>query len=198
MRPGWYSHINNPRAVAYFDGAGWGPVTDGFALSPEIQRTVSPLLPGHPGAAAPFEMPASGGRRGIRAGWWWGIGGAAAAILLLAGLLLGNVFSQTGANADACSLYESASNDLSSAVKDQEAGILSQADVRAEFRALPERIKAAADAAHGDVLVEMQKSYRYAAAYQASQTEDNGMAYFMHRDSVVEACNDAGAGITLD
>jgi hypothetical protein len=48
MRPGWYSHINDPRVVSYFDGAMWGPVTDGFTLSPEIQRTITPLLPGIP------------------------------------------------------------------------------------------------------------------------------------------------------
>jgi hypothetical protein len=128
--------------------------------------------------------------------WWWVIGGVAA--VLTVGLLLGNIFSQMGANADACTLYESANNDLTSAVEDQKAGILSQADVRAEFAGLPERIRAAADIAHGDVLVEMQKSYRYAAAYQASQTEDNGTAFFLQQNSVVEACKDAGAGISLD
>ncbi|MBT2588552.1 hypothetical protein [Arthrobacter sp. ISL-95] len=63
---------------------------------------------------------------------------------------------------------------------------------------MPARIKAAADTAHGDVLVEMQESYRYAATYQTSQTKDNGMAFFLHQNSVIEACKDAGAQINLD
>jgi hypothetical protein len=170
---------------------------DGYTLPPELQRTTAPLLPGHPGVPAPLQFQAPAGRRPMSARWWWAIGGMAA-VLIFAGLLLGSVFSQTGANADACTLYESANNDLASAVEGQKAGILSHADVRAEFKSLPVRIKAAADMAHGDVLVEMQESYRYAAAYQASQTEDNGTAFFLHQNSVVEACKDAGAQINLD
>lgn len=170
---------------------------DAYTLPPELQSATAPRLPERSGEPAPFQFQAAAGRSRISAPWWWAIGGVAA-VLIFAGLLLGSVFSQTGANADACTLYESANNDLASAIESQSAGILSQADVRAEFKGLPARIKAAADMAHGDVLVEMQESYRYAATYQASQTEDNGTAFFLHQNSVIEACKDAGAQISLD
>lgn len=55
MQPGWYSHVQNPGAVAYFDGTEWGTVRDGYALAPEIQKTITPLQPGHRGPQAPFE-----------------------------------------------------------------------------------------------------------------------------------------------
>lgn len=55
MQPGWYSHFQNPGAVAYFDGNTWGSLRDGFALSPEVQKIIRPLQPGHPGPPAPFE-----------------------------------------------------------------------------------------------------------------------------------------------
>lgn len=93
MRPGWYSHVNDFRAVAYFDGSRWGPVTDGLTLPPEIQQTIAPLPPGHPGASAPFEMrPPTTPRRSGRPGLWWAIGATAAAMICI-GVLLGNVFS---------------------------------------------------------------------------------------------------------
>ncbi|MEV7663542.1 hypothetical protein [Paenarthrobacter sp. NPDC089316] len=168
-----------------------------YALPPEAPRATAPRLPERSGGPAPFQLPAAAGRSRISAPWWWAIGGVAA-VLIFAGLLLGSVFSQQGANADACTLYEKANNDLTSAIESQKAGILSQADVRAEFKGLPARIKAAADMAHGDVLVEMQESYRYAATYQASQTEDNGRAFFLQQNSVIDACKDAGTQINLD
>lgn len=100
-------------------------------------------------------------------------------------------------NADACKLYEAAQNSLQSAVKAQQIGVFSQADVRAELASMPGGVKAAADRAHGDVLVAMQKSYQYAAAYQQSPTDDNGTAFFMQRDDVLESCKKDGAEIHL-
>lgn len=98
MTPGWYSHVHNFRTVAYFDGTKWGPVTDGLTLPPEIQRTITPLLPGHPGAPAPFEGPRSvAPRRRGRSALWWGTGGAAVALICI-GVLLGNLFSQPAGN----------------------------------------------------------------------------------------------------
>ncbi|GAA4034739.1 hypothetical protein GCM10023063_18650 [Arthrobacter methylotrophus] len=120
---------------------------------------------------------------------------ALAALPFLAVALAGCGPSQ---NADACKLYESAQNSLESAVKAQQAGALSQADVRAEFANLPDGIKAAADRAHGDVLVVMQKSYQYATTYQQSQTQDNGTAFFLQRNDVVTSCKNDGAEIHLN
>lgn len=96
MQPGWYSHVQDPRAVAYFDGFAWGPVTDGFSLSPEIHRVITPLLPGHSGPPAPFEMLAIKGTPTPKpgAGWFWGVGAGAALIVM--GLLTG--FSPAGSD----------------------------------------------------------------------------------------------------
>lgn len=100
-------------------------------------------------------------------------------------------------NADACKLYEAAQNDLHSFVEGQQIGVFSQADVREELANMPGGVKAAADRAHGDVLVAMQKSYRYAAVYQQSQTSDNGTAFFFQRNDVLESCKKDGAEIHL-
>jgi hypothetical protein len=120
---------------------------------------------------------------------------AVTALPFLAAALTGCGPSQ---NADACKLYESAQNSLQSAVKAQQAGALSQSDVRAEFANLPTSVRAAADKAHGDVLVVMQKSSELAANYHESQTSDNGTAYFLQRTDVVDACKKDGAEIHLD
>jgi hypothetical protein len=119
---------------------------------------------------------------------------ALAAVPLLAVALTGCGPSQ---NADACKLYESAQNSLQSAVQGQKDGVLSQAAVREEFANLPAGVRAAADKAHGDVLVAMQQSARYAANYQTSPTSDNGTAYFMQQNDVVESCKKDGAEIHL-
>lgn len=100
-------------------------------------------------------------------------------------------------NADACKLYEASQNSLQSAVQGQKDGVLSQNAVRDEFANLPAGVRAAADRAHGDVLVAMQQSARYAANYQKSPTEDNGTAYFMQQNDVVESCKKDGAEIHL-
>lgn len=94
MQPGWYAHVQNPGAVAYFDGRAWGTVRNGYALGPEIQATITPLRPGHPGPAAPFEMLVIKGARtrAPGAGWFWGVGASAAVIVM--GLLTG--FSDAG------------------------------------------------------------------------------------------------------
>lgn len=99
MQPGWYAHVQNPAAVAYFDGTAWGSVRDGFALSPDVQKTITPLQPGHPGPAAPFETMAVAASpvRKPGSGWFWGIGAGAA--LIVAGLLRG--LSAAGANCGA-------------------------------------------------------------------------------------------------
>lgn len=114
-------------------------------------------------------------------------------MLVIAGYLL-----LPSKNSDACKLYEAAVHDLDDAIALQEEGVFSQADVRSAFRNLPSNIGLAVDRAHGDVLVEMQKSYAYATAYQASPTEDNGMAYFLHQNQVVEACSAARSPIDLE
>lgn len=101
-------------------------------------------------------------------------------------------------NADACKLYESAVHELEDAVKMQKEGAISQADVRATFSELPSNIGFAAAKAHGDVLVEMKDSLEYATAYEASQTQDNGTAYFMQQNQVVEACSADRAPIHLE
>jgi hypothetical protein len=119
------------------------------------------------------------------------------ALILLPCLAMALTGCGPSQNADACKLYEAAQNSLQSAVKAQQIGVFSQADVRAEFANLPGGVKAAADRAHGDVLVAMQESYRYAATYQQSQTDDNGTAYFMQRTDVVEACKKDGAEMHL-
>ncbi|MBT2594067.1 SHOCT domain-containing protein [Arthrobacter sp. ISL-72] len=99
MQPGWYAHIQNPGAVAYFDGTAWGTAKDGFALGYEIQQTITPLQPGHPGPPAPFETLTVTGPRKRKPGsaWFWGIGGGAALICL--GLL--NGFMPAGSNCGA-------------------------------------------------------------------------------------------------
>ncbi len=108
MQPGWYSHFQNPGAVAYFDGEAWGTVRDGFALSRDVQKIITPLNPVHPGPRAPFEslaVPTAPKRKpmsGPRApqsgsGWWWGIGGGA--LLVVWGIMSG--FSPAGANCGA-------------------------------------------------------------------------------------------------
>jgi hypothetical protein len=99
MRPGWYSHVQNPGAVAYFDGTSWGTVRDGFALSPQVQKTILPLRPGHAGPPAPFENLTVSSPRMRRPGWgwWWGIG--AGAFLILCGILNGS--NPAGANCGA-------------------------------------------------------------------------------------------------
>ncbi|MBT2588553.1 hypothetical protein [Arthrobacter sp. ISL-95] len=58
-----------------------------YTLSPELQRTVAPLLPERSGEPAPF-LQAAAGRRRISALWWWAIGGVAA-VLIFAGLFSG-------------------------------------------------------------------------------------------------------------
>jgi hypothetical protein len=100
-------------------------------------------------------------------------------------------------NADACKLYEASQNSLNSAMKAQQIGVFSQADVRSEFANMPRGVKEAADKAHGDVLVAMQESYHYASTYQRSPTSDNGTAFFMQRTDVEKACKKDGAEMHL-
>lgn len=89
MQPGWYAHLQNPGAVAYFDGTAWGTIQDGYALGPDVQKTIQPLQPGHPGPQAPFEtMPVTMTRKRTPGfGWWWGVGGGA--FLILCGIITG-------------------------------------------------------------------------------------------------------------
>jgi hypothetical protein len=132
-------------------------------------------------------------KKGIGKGGKIVIGTTAA--LMLAVVVFISVPSQ---NADACKLYESADQELDDALMMKKEGIISQAGLRATFSDLPSNIGIAASKAHGDVLVEMQKSFRYATAYQARQTEDNGTVYFMHQNQVVEACSADRSPIDLE
>ena len=100
-------------------------------------------------------------------------------------------------NADACKLYEASQNSLQTAVEAQKLGAFSQADVRSEFANMPDGVKAATDRAHGDVLVAMQESYRYAITYAKSPTDDNGTAFFFQREDVLKSCKKDGAEIIL-
>lgn len=96
MAPGWYSHVNDPWTVAHFDGAAWGPVTKASELTREVQQTITPLLPGHPGAPAPFETRRTSLTTKIHElhpGWWWAIGAAAA--LVCVGVFFGSIISIT-------------------------------------------------------------------------------------------------------
>lgn len=98
MQPGWYSHVQNPGAVAYFDGTEWGTVRDGYALAPEIQKTITPLQPGHRGPQAPFETLTVNGPRVRKPGSWWSWGIGAGAFVVVLGVLRG----MTTAGDDVC------------------------------------------------------------------------------------------------
>lgn len=120
MQPGWYSHFQNPGAVAYFDGNTWGSLRDGFALAYDVQKIIRPLQPGHSGPPAPFETQAVSTPQKRKSkseplvpmdtqtlstrrepkpgsGWWWGISGGA--VLILCGIIGG--FTSSGANCGA-------------------------------------------------------------------------------------------------
>lgn len=99
MQPGWYAHIQEPKAVAYFDGTSWGPLTDRFSLPLDIQVTIAQLHPKHPGPRAPFETITVTGSRKSKpgSGWFWGIG--AGAFLVFWGIMIG--FGDAGANCGA-------------------------------------------------------------------------------------------------
>lgn len=84
MQPGWYSHIQEPKAVAHFDGTSWGPLTDRFSLPLDVQLTVTRLNPRHLGPRAPFETTEVVRKSKPGSGWWWGI--SIGAILILCGL----------------------------------------------------------------------------------------------------------------
>lgn len=90
MQPGWYCHVQNPNLAAYFNGTSWSPTVHASALTPENQRSVTPLQPGHPGPRAPFERQLERGSQAPKsgAGWWWGI--SAGAVLVICGLLRGS------------------------------------------------------------------------------------------------------------
>jgi hypothetical protein len=151
-----------------------------------------PLYPLYNQPPMPPMPPGQPRKKGIGTGAKIVLGVTAALVLVVIALMI--VPSQ---NADACKLYESAVNELDDAVTMQKEGILSQADVRAAFSELPSNLGIAADKAHGNVLVEMKDSFRYATVYEASQTEDNGIAYFMQQNRVVEACSADRAPINL-
>lgn len=99
MQPGWYSHIQEPKAVANFDGTSWGPLTDRFSLPLDVQLTITRLDPRHPGPRAPFETLVVIGPRTPKpgAGWFWGVGAGAALICM--GLLTG--FADAGSDCGA-------------------------------------------------------------------------------------------------
>lgn len=119
---------------------------------------------------------------------------ATAALLMFAITLTGCASSQ---NADACNLYEAAHKEMDTTV--QVHGTISDSDyTRSVFEELPDEIALAVERAHGDVLVEMKESYQYAVKLVEKPTDNNGTAFFMHRNNVVEACEDDGAGIDLD
>lgn len=120
-----------------------------------------------------------------------------AALTVLPLLAVGLTGCGPSPNADACKLYEASQNDLTTVMNGSREGIFTSADVRSEFASMPAGVKAAADRAHGDVLVAMQKSYHYAVTYQESQTKDNGTAFFFQMNDVVESCKKDGAEIVL-
>jgi hypothetical protein len=152
-----------------------------------LQNPAPPVLPEiHAGRKRPNP-------RGIGSSGKIVLAATAAGVLVIGGYLL-----LPSKNADACKLYEAAVHELDDAVALSQEGILSQSDVRSAFKNLPSNIELAVDRAHGDVLVEMQESLGYATAYQASPTEDNGMAYFLHQNQVAEACSAARSPIDVD
>lgn len=155
---------------------------------PQYLQHPTPPMPPH--VYPPRKRPNS---RGIGLAGKIVLAATTAAVLAIGGYLL--LPSQ---NSDACKLYEAAVHDLDDAVAMSQEGVIGQSDVRAAFRELPKNIGSAADKAHGNVLVEMQKSFAYASAYQASPTEDNGMAYFMHQNRVAEVCSADRAPIDVD
>lgn len=130
LQPGWYAHVQNPGAVAYFDGSSWGTVRDGYALSPDIQKTITPLQPGHPGPPAPFEAMVVKGRRTPKpgSGWYWGVG--AGGLLVLFGLFKG--FSYAGTNCGAPFRKSSVAELMDAMAQDSGLGITNYA---AECRA---------------------------------------------------------------
>lgn len=168
-------------------GAGHTAEHDSSAQPQYLQHPAPPVLPEmHAGRKRP-------NRRGIGSSGKIVLAATAAAVLVVGGYLL--LPSQ---NSDACKLYEAAVHELDDAVAMSQEGILSQADVRSAFKNLPSNIGLAVNRAHGDVLVEMQESFAYATAYQASPTEDNGMAYFLHQNQVAEACSAARSPIDVE
>ncbi len=96
MQPGWYCHIQNANLAAHFNGTSWSPTVHTSALTPDNQRNVTPLQPGHKGPAAPFEKTLASGGQARKAGtaWWWGI--ASGALLILCGFMTG--FADAGSN----------------------------------------------------------------------------------------------------
>jgi hypothetical protein len=117
-----------------------------------------------------------------------------ATALMLAVVVFISVPSQ---NAEACKLYESADQEVDDALKMEKEGIISKADARATVDDLPFNIGIAASKAHGDVLVEMQKSFRFATVYEANPSVEKAAAYYRHQSQVVEACSDARSPIDL-
>lgn len=111
MQEGWYSHIQETTSVAYFDGTAWEPLTDRSALPQGIQRTITPLDPGHPGPHAPFEtVPVAGPRTPVEtvtvaapgkntAGLGWLVGIVAGVLMIVWGIMHG--FANAGRNCGA-------------------------------------------------------------------------------------------------
>jgi hypothetical protein len=114
--------------------------------------------------------------------------------LIVAGVVFILVPSE---NAEACKLYESADQKLDDAVRLEKEGIISKADARAAVDDLPFNIGLAASKAHGDVLVEMDKSLRYATVYEANPSVEKITVYLRHQAQVVEACSAARSPIDL-
>lgn len=119
----------------------------------------------------------------------------------ISGIALAMLMTMTACsskNEDSCKLYESAVVTLDEAIQLQQEGAIKQSDVRDAFRQLPTDIGTAVSHAHGDVLVAMSQSFEYASIYQQSQTQDNGMAYFMQQSDVVDSCKKDGTAIKID
>lgn len=119
----------------------------------------------------------------------------ATAALMLAVVVFISVPSQ---NAEACKLYESADQKVDDALMLEKEGAISKADARAVVDDLPFNIGIAAGKAHGDVLVEMQESFRYATVYEANPSVEKATVYYRHQSQVVEACSDARSPIDLN
>ena len=153
------------------------------------QNNPPPLDPLDNQTPAPLEPPR---KKGIGKKGKIAIGATAA--VLLAVVVFISVPSQ---NAEACKLYDSADQKVDDALKLEKEGVISKADARAVVDNLPFNIGIAAGKAHGDVLVEMQESFRLATIYEANPSLEKATAYSRHQSQVVEACSDARSPIDL-
>ncbi|MGV0108905.1 hypothetical protein [Arthrobacter sp. CP30] len=98
-------------------------------------------------------------------------------------------------SADACEAVESSATYLDAVIDDPDS---TPDEAKGAFSSHVDDLGRAADIAEGEVRLTIQEAHDYAAEYESSFSEDSGVAYFMQRNRVVDACAENHSSINLD